>query len=926
MRVSRLFPLLTALLLWGAFTLPTFAQSFTVSSTSVFNGSSTSTKLTTGQACFTPSAGGGTTCFTVTNGVFSGSMATNTYNLSITNSNTGQTILILTGIPITANWVFDTYQVPVNTTGIPTYSGTGQPYLQCAAASYYLRTDPPNPLFATYTCGTIGQYTQWYLAPFNPSSQLDALNRNATQAFVYGQFKPINLPALFAGLCTVGQYYQPFPNSCTDKITDKGGQVFNVKAYGAVGNGVVDDHAAFEAAIAAAAAVGSQAYCPAATYAISTIALTSAMSNSGLIGPVRSQNSSKTCSLKALGSGSVISNAGDNPGASHPALSNFRVSNVAFNGNATSYTAIEMDDWILPEIDHITATNFAACAVDGSGIPIEPCSHILKIGTSLYCNIHDNVFTGHGYAIDAQWAYTTRTLAGSYGCNDIDFLNNNFSSDLGVRVSGDVTVDRNDFEMSLQLPAKAQLDFSDTTVGAITFFASVKGNYSESSTQYHDAAHPTYQDNVLIRCSAPCNGLAVTDNKRLYGNNFLPGSKAIWLDSNLYALDIEGNSFQFWETPILMTTGKTFLTNSGGVIRVGGNFYGPVPTPAAVQPTLTLTLTGGALTNIAFAGGTAGAYQAAPQVIFTGGNCTVTPVAVGVTTAGSITSYSITRAGSGCDGTLAATSAGGIVTTDISGTQFTSPIINTTTAKHINMGVEWKDDTGFHFDNRATTFGSYILTTSDTSIDLQLANLYELTSGSLTINSVTNTRSGQKFSIRNRGGTLTLTNATFNLCTGADFSIPVGATLIFGVGTAGTVREEACGSKALSASSGSGTVASVAASTTSTTTTLGPTTFYTTANDGITHTYRYCQPLVVTVAGTGTYTPIAAFTYAAHSFTINATGSLNVNTQWVTNFSQISACITFPADPNTAIKWEIFASSITGPPTLAYSVTLELLQ
>jgi hypothetical protein len=47
---------------------------------------------------------------------------------------------------------------------------------------------------------------------------------------------------------------------------DKGGQVFNVKAYGAVGNGTTDDNAAIVATDAAAGAVGGTVYFPPGTY------------------------------------------------------------------------------------------------------------------------------------------------------------------------------------------------------------------------------------------------------------------------------------------------------------------------------------------------------------------------------------------------------------------------------------------------------------------------------------------------------------------------------------------------------------------------------------------------------------------------------------------------------------------------------------
>lgn len=46
--------------------------------------------------------------------------------------------------------------------------------------------------------------------------------------------------------------------------------VFNVKAYGAVGDGVQDDTAEFNAAIAAVPAIGGEVYVPAGTYKLSS--------------------------------------------------------------------------------------------------------------------------------------------------------------------------------------------------------------------------------------------------------------------------------------------------------------------------------------------------------------------------------------------------------------------------------------------------------------------------------------------------------------------------------------------------------------------------------------------------------------------------------------------------------------------------------
>ncbi len=71
----------------------------------------------------------------------------------------------------------------------------------------------------------------------------------------------------------------PFPQVNTAILADKGGQVFNVKAYGATGNGVTDDRGAIMAAVSAArSAGGGIIYFPPGTYAVASTLLLTNMS------------------------------------------------------------------------------------------------------------------------------------------------------------------------------------------------------------------------------------------------------------------------------------------------------------------------------------------------------------------------------------------------------------------------------------------------------------------------------------------------------------------------------------------------------------------------------------------------------------------------------------------------------------------------
>src|SRR5438552_2537313 len=65
-------------------------------------------------------------------------------------------------------------------------------------------------------------------------------------------------------------YAQNASEQVTSPIPDEGGQVVvNVKAYGAVGDGVTNDTAAFNKALAACAATGGTCLVPEGTYLIS---------------------------------------------------------------------------------------------------------------------------------------------------------------------------------------------------------------------------------------------------------------------------------------------------------------------------------------------------------------------------------------------------------------------------------------------------------------------------------------------------------------------------------------------------------------------------------------------------------------------------------------------------------------------------------
>jgi hypothetical protein len=95
------------------------------------------TLLASGQWCF------GSTCLTVTNGAFSGSVTAGTQIVTVKNA--GSTVILsLTSVTISATYNWDGFTVPFGVT----FSGNGAPYLACQLAAQYTQSDASNAPWA----------------------------------------------------------------------------------------------------------------------------------------------------------------------------------------------------------------------------------------------------------------------------------------------------------------------------------------------------------------------------------------------------------------------------------------------------------------------------------------------------------------------------------------------------------------------------------------------------------------------------------------------------------------------------------------------------------------------------------------------------------------------------------------------------------
>ena len=119
---------LLAIALVCAVAVPSFAQSVVVAGTKVLDN--TGAPLVSGQWCL------GTSCLTVTNGAFSGSVTAATASITVINGAT--TYLTIPSVTIAGSYFsWDTYVVPSNAS----ISGIGTPRIACTPGAIYTQTD-----------------------------------------------------------------------------------------------------------------------------------------------------------------------------------------------------------------------------------------------------------------------------------------------------------------------------------------------------------------------------------------------------------------------------------------------------------------------------------------------------------------------------------------------------------------------------------------------------------------------------------------------------------------------------------------------------------------------------------------------------------------------------------------------------------------
>jgi hypothetical protein len=207
----------------------------------------------------------------------------------------------------------------------------------------------------------------------------------------------------------------------TGPIPDKGGQVVNVKAYGAVGDGVTNDTAAFIKALAACSAEGGTCLVPEGTYLISASGISTGRHRPSVLSAVHLRGAGRGASILKIArmpTDNFLPCEGDN----------WSVENLTFDmGDYTpptvGFTAISCrgNNWRVANCAVIKSGKWGIAAFGGSNWSIEG-NHIKRtvpgatppVG-GILVTANAGVWSSHGRVVDNVCEGVGITFSGSDG-------------------------------------------------------------------------------------------------------------------------------------------------------------------------------------------------------------------------------------------------------------------------------------------------------------------------------------------------------------------------------------------------------------------------------------------------------------------------------------------------------------------------------
>jgi hypothetical protein len=321
-----------------------------------------------------------------------------------------------------------------------------------------------------------------------------------------------------------------------------GGIAVNPKApqFGAKFDGVTNDTAAIVAAWKQAASVGADLVLPAGTARVCGLAIDSTM------------NYVKVHGLASQGTKTILE------ATNGCAATGLLYTTAAGSSNVELYDlTLNLNNLAIPALYAPQTITWTVHDVEFTGGATSPTPATYWVaGGSLYTNAYQNVFHGGGgYAMDWQNAYAFNTLASYYGCNVCWIEKNEFYTNSGLRISGDIYFENNDIELSGFTPLSANKAIVELNDSASSKYV-VRENYME----------------LGFTATGVVNGFYVRDAQELdYQNNtvFGPAAWGGYATTALNAGTIYGGSITGNEHHRWMTSGNIAVANPGQVLIAG---------------------------------------------------------------------------------------------------------------------------------------------------------------------------------------------------------------------------------------------------------------------------------------------------------------------------------------------------------------------
>lgn len=300
-----------------------------------------------------------------------------------------------------------------------------------------------------------------------------------------------------------------------------GGILYNVKAYGAKGDGLTDDTVAIQSAINAAAVNGGDTFFPSGTYVASGITLKSQVNLVGV---------KKVSALK-------LKNGSTSPLITGNNVSDFSITNLVLDGNKAGQTNASGLDVV--SLSSCQNSIIASCEIKNGysahGIELINCHNIDILSNYIHDNGGNGVIYTNSHYLDIA-------------DNEIDHNGQRGISDYGTVTNGSYNIRIQNNQISYSTNEGVGFNFADSVnLTPCTIYANVENNQIFNNNEHGIVAKCNYSSIVGNQVigngnNSATQGIVVQANYTTIAGNLVDSNKGVGIDlGNCLRCVISGN-------------------------------------------------------------------------------------------------------------------------------------------------------------------------------------------------------------------------------------------------------------------------------------------------------------------------------------------------------------------------------------------------